>query len=119
MSLVVANSEKEEYAVIGIDQPASNSYWKIGDINNGKEWRGKPAHTMIWKSSIAKKHTYSDKQNGEDVDWVKRAYLDIKTQHRIDKVLYYYDANYNTTSETANLSDDVIMKNIEILTNNT
>ena len=62
---------------------------------------------------------YGDKQNGEDIDWVKSAYLDIKTQHRIDKVLYYYDANYNTTSETANLSDDVIMKNIDILLNNT
>ena len=73
---------------------------------------------MIWKSSIAKKHNYSDKQNYEDTDWVKRAYLDIKTQHRIDKVLYYYDANYATTSETANLPDNVIMKNIDILLNN-
>jgi len=26
-----------------------------GDINGGLEWRGKPAHTMVWKSSIAKK----------------------------------------------------------------
>jgi len=108
----VNNSHIKKLCKYGIE-------FEYGDINNGKEWRGKPAHTMIWKSSIAKKHSYSDKQNGEDMDWVKRAYLDIKTQHRIDKVLYYYDANYNTTSETANLSDDVIMKNIDILLNNT
>ena len=89
--------------------------FEYGDINGGLEWRGKPAHTMIWKTSIATKHNYSDKQNGEDIDWVKQAYLDIKTQHRIDKILYYYDANYATTSETANLSDSVISNNINKL----
>jgi hypothetical protein len=70
---------------------------------------------MVWKTAIAKKYKYSNMHNGEDMDWVKRAYLDIKTQHRIDKVLYYYDANYSTTSETANLSDIIIMNNINKL----
>ena len=83
-------------------------------ILDGKEWRGKPAHTMIWKSSIAKTHQFNDMGHGEDVNWVKRAYLDIKTQHRIDKVLYHYDAEYTTTSETANLSDEHIARHIEI-----
>ena len=88
-------------------------YTTTGYINNEQtQWRGKPAHTMVWKSSIAKKHPFSDMGNGEDYDWVKRACLDIKTQHRIDKILYYYDACYTTTSETANLSDAVIMQNI-------
>ena len=87
--------------------------FEYGDIKGGLEWRGKPAHTMIWKTSIAKKHNYSNKQNGEDMDWVKRAHLDIKTQYRIDKILYYYDANYATTSETANLSDSVISNNMK------
>lgn len=35
MSLVVANSDNNEYAVIGIDQKNPNSYWKIAEINNG------------------------------------------------------------------------------------
>ena len=35
MSLVVANSDEDKYAVIGLDQGTTNSYWKIGDINNG------------------------------------------------------------------------------------
>ena len=35
MSLVVANSDDDLYAVIGVDQGDEDSYWKIGDINNG------------------------------------------------------------------------------------
>jgi len=35
MSLVVANSDNNKYAVIGVDQKDKNSYWKIGDINSG------------------------------------------------------------------------------------
>jgi hypothetical protein len=60
---------------------------------------------MVYKSEIAKRHKYIDLQNGEDYQWVKRACLDIKNQTRIEKVLYYYDAEYLTTSETSSLSD--------------
>jgi UDP-N-acetyl-D-glucosamine dehydrogenase len=35
MGLVVANALTEEYAVIGIDLPAENSFWKICSINEG------------------------------------------------------------------------------------
>ena len=35
MSLVVANSDAAEYAVIGLDQKNSDSYWKIAEINLG------------------------------------------------------------------------------------
>jgi hypothetical protein len=69
---------------------------------------------MVYKSSVAKKHIYSNMTSGEDVDWVKRACLDIKEQTRIDKVLYYYDAEYNSTSETVGLSDDVIAQNVKL-----
>lgn len=65
----------------------------------GDQWRGKPAHTMIWRSDIAKKYLYPDKNYGEDADWVVRACADIKKEVRIDKILYYYDFN-NTTTET-------------------
>jgi len=85
--------------------------YEYGMINaESTQWRGKPAHTMVWKALIAKKHDFSVMQNGEDVDWVKRAHLDIRKQHRIDKILYYYDANYQTTSETANLPKNTIEK---------
>ncbi len=35
MALVCANAFTEEYAVIGIDLPNENSYWKIRSINDG------------------------------------------------------------------------------------
>jgi glycosyltransferase involved in cell wall biosynthesis len=90
--------------------------FEYGDINNGKEWRGKPAHTMVWRSSIVKKHKYQNISNGEDINWVLSAYKDINKQVRIDKILYWYDANYATTSETAGLKEDIIKKNVDKLT---
>ena len=35
MSLVCANALTEEYAVIGVDLPNENTYWKIKSINEG------------------------------------------------------------------------------------
>jgi hypothetical protein len=49
---------------------------------------------------------------GEDFNWVKRAYLDIKNQIRIDKVLYYYDSEGLTLSEMSGISDKVIIENV-------
>lgn len=61
--------------------------------NGGSEWRGKPAHTMVWKSSIAKKHSFPDVSKREDFAWVAKAYPDIKTEVQINKPLYYYMAS--------------------------
>lgn len=37
MALVVANSKScSQYAVVGIDRATEDSYWKIGDINDGR-----------------------------------------------------------------------------------
>jgi len=63
------------------------------DANGYKQWRGKVSHTMVWKSSIAKKYTYTNKNYGEDVDWCQKANKDLKTETRIDKVLYFYNFN--------------------------
>jgi glycosyltransferase involved in cell wall biosynthesis len=86
--------------------------FEYGDINDGLEWRGKPAHTMVYSANIVKNHQYTNMGHGEDYDWVKRACLDITNQTRIDKVLYYYDAEYATTSETVGLSDEIILENV-------
>jgi glycosyltransferase involved in cell wall biosynthesis len=83
------------------------------------QWRGKPAHTMVYKSAIAKKHSFPVINHGEDVAWVVKACADIKKQVRIDETLYWYDANYTTTSETAGLSDAVIESNVKLLKNKT
>ena len=36
MSLVCANAINKDYAVIGIDLPTEESYWKIASINDGQ-----------------------------------------------------------------------------------
>jgi hypothetical protein len=92
--------------------------YQNGIINKGEpnqSWAGKPTHTMVYKASIVKKHKFRHFNCGEDGDWTKRAYLDIKNQIKIDKVLYFYDANFKTTSETAGLPDDFIEQNINEL----
>lgn len=64
-------------------------------VNN--KWFGKPSHTMVWKSEIAKKYIFIDKNYGEDTEWVLRAYKDIKKEVKIHSVLYFYDFNDKTT----------------------
>jgi glycosyltransferase involved in cell wall biosynthesis len=86
--------------------------FEYGYINDGLEWRGKPAHTMVYASNIVKRHEYTDMGCGEDFNWVKRAYLDIKNQIRIDKILYYYDSEGSTLSEMSGISDEVILENV-------
>ena len=95
----------EKYCKYGIE-------FEYGDISD-TEWRGKPAHTMVYKSSIAKKHVYSSTNFGEDCEWVIRACVDIKHQTRIDKVLYYYDCKERTTSETRGIPDNIIQENVK------
>ncbi len=88
----INKTEKTTYSKYSIHY----EYTEVGD-----QWRGKPAHTMVWKSSIAKKHMFPNMSNGEDVNWVVRACREIKNEVRIDKVLYYYDFNSQST-ETRN-----------------
>lgn len=86
------DGNREIYCKYGIE------YEYSPDHKNG-QWFGKPAHTMVYRTALARKHKYSGLSHGEDTDWVKRACTDIKHQVRIDKVLYYYDCS-NKTSET-------------------
>lgn len=61
-------------------------------------WTGKPAHTMIFKSSLCKNVMFPDKNYGEDFDWVQRAIKNLNTELNIPKVLYYYDFNPATSA---------------------
>jgi glycosyltransferase involved in cell wall biosynthesis len=108
----IENSSLKTYCKYGTE-------FEYGYINDSQtEWRGKPAHTMVYKSSIAKKHLYNNVNFGEDCEWVIRACKDIKEQTRIDKVLYYYDCKDKTTSETRGISDNIINENVKKLLNN-
>ncbi len=76
-------------------------------------WTGKPAHTMVYKSSLAKSVVYKSVNFGEDVDWVIRASKLIKKQSRIDEVLYFYENDYtqiNHESDTKFVNGEIVNK---------
>lgn len=85
------------YEYIQYPEVSPNPFDSSARIAN--QWRGKPAHTMVYKSTLAKNHIYINQNYGEDVDWVKRACRDIVKEVRIDKVLYFYNFN-SAVSET-------------------
>lgn len=87
------NNEKKIHCKYGIEYSYNNN------ISGKGYWTGKPAHTMVYRAEIAKKHAFKSINYGEDSDWVIRACQDIKKQSRIDKVLYFYDFRAST-SET-------------------
>jgi hypothetical protein len=62
-------------------------------------WTGKPAHTMVWKTSIARQGVFPEKNYSEDMEWVQQVWPLVKVQDRIHKVLYYYNFRSNI-SET-------------------
>jgi hypothetical protein len=63
----------------------------------GSNWSGPPAHTMVWKSSIAKRVPFPCKNYAEDGEWVKVAVGLAKTETQIEKTLYFYDFNSSTS----------------------
>lgn len=60
---------------------------------SGVTWTGKPTHTHVWKSSLVKEARFPLENYGEDVNWVQQVWHRVRSQARIDKVLYYYKQN--------------------------
>jgi len=89
-------SGRKQYCKYGIEfdytkqDPWTES--NIAERTEMEQWRGKPSHTMVWKSLLAKNVMFPNQNVGEDFDWVKRMWPKIKKQIRINEVLYYYDA---------------------------
>jgi len=62
-------------------------------------WTGLPAHTMTWRTEIARKERFPERNFEEDMAWVKRIvrHVDPAKQVRIPRVLYYYRHNQKIT----------------------
>lgn len=64
-----------------------------------KLWCGPPAHTMVWKSELAKRVRFPEKNFEEDVNWVDEICKLAKTEARVapliegedTSVLYHYN----------------------------
>ena len=68
-----------------------------GEPTNKGYWMGLPAHTMVWKSDIAKQGRFPDKNYGEDVGWVQQVCKLAKTEVQIKEELYIYKFSEKTT----------------------
>ncbi len=70
-----------------------------GDHNTPSSYFRLPNHLMCVKRELAVQIKFPSVSFGEDADYSKRLKPLLKTQHSINKVLYYYDFN-STTTET-------------------
>ncbi len=67
------------------------------DHNKENTYHRLPNHIMCVRRELAQKVRYKDILKGEDSDYSKRLQHHLKTQTNIDKVLYFYDYNSDTT----------------------
>jgi glycosyltransferase involved in cell wall biosynthesis len=75
-------------------------YW---EDKEARIWTGRPAHTMLWRSAVAKQARFPEKNFAEDVDWVAQACRFAETEVMIEKDLYYYRMNYKTSATQGHL----------------
>lgn len=71
------------------DYNKSNAYYRI------------PNHICCVKRSVSLKSSFPNVLYGEDAGYGKVLLPFLKTEHKIDKVLYYYDYNSETTETQA------------------
>jgi len=71
------------------------------DYNTPDAYYRLPNHLMCYRRELVESVGYKDMQCGEDSDFAKRILPLIKEELCIDRILYYYDFNSNTT-ETQN-----------------
>jgi hypothetical protein len=57
-----------------------------------------PFHVCAWRSEIAKRHKFTDKNYSEDWFWSQQLIKDAKTEHHIDKIIHTYIYNDNVTT---------------------
>jgi len=57
------------------------------------KWRGKPAHTMVWRREVAIKGIFPDSDWLEDRNWVDQVCKVATTEVQIPDILYFYRVN--------------------------
>lgn len=94
----------------------SSNYAK--DYNTDTEYHRLPNHICCFKRNLAIQYPFPNKLYGEDSEFSKSIKPHIKTDHYIDRVLYHYDYNQETTetqyhlgSNTNSVIDIVILSN--------
>jgi len=101
MSIVCANSIKEEYAVIGVDLPNKENYWKIKSINDGifPLTADDKKIDEFFKKSIYKKNFYAtfDPYAYSKADTIiVDINLDVKKKVDKNNILIDYEVNLSS-----------------------
>jgi GT2 family glycosyltransferase len=71
------------------------------DYNKSSAYYRIPNHICCIKRSVSLKSSFPNILYGEDAGYGKVLLPFLKTEHKIDKVLYYYDYNLDTTETQA------------------
>lgn len=71
------------------------------DYNTPSAYHRIPNHICCVKRALALKSSFPNVLYGEDAGYGKVLLPHLKTEHKIDKVLYYYDYNADTTETQA------------------
>jgi hypothetical protein len=61
-----------------------------------------PFHVCAWRSEIAKKHKFTDKNYSEDWFWSQQLIKDAKTEYHIDKIIHTYIYSDDVTTTPIN-----------------
>lgn len=67
------------------------------DYNTANEYHRLPNHIPCIKREVSKKVSFPSLKRAEDAGYAKLLKPYLKTEHKIEKVLYYYDYNDMTT----------------------
>ncbi len=71
------------------------------DYNTPSGYHRIPNHICCVKKAVALKSSFPNVLYGEDAGYGKVLLQHLKTEHKIDKILYYYDYNSETTETQA------------------
>lgn len=71
------------------------------DFNKSDAYYRIPNHICCVKRSVSLKSSFPNVLYGEDAGYGKVLLPHLKTEHKIDKILYYYDYNSETTETQA------------------
>jgi len=85
-SILIRNGKEDRPTKFGIEYYYDNkpdAYYRL------------PNHLMVHRKDNVKEY-YLDREFGEDDEWANRQKQHIKTQERIDKILYTYDYRTST-----------------------
>lgn len=96
-------------------KPCYYSKDNMVDFNKPKAYYRIPNHICCIRKDVSIQSSFPNIKYGEDAGYAKVLLPHIHTEHKIDKVLYYYDYNAATTETQEQITNVVKVKGIQPL----